>query len=432
MNATSPSALHDLAAESRPSAQKASDRPRNRRLIPTLTAGLAVLLLYASVAMFRVAAADGNYTALLHVSERAYRLNAQLRERMAVRERIAFDSGYDAQYTYFATFDPLMQRFAHVPDNYRFMMDSPQYRFGRIGHVWLTWLGALGDWRNFPVVMVWTVLLGCAATAVMLSLLAVQAGRSPWWGLAAAAIPGFWQSVQVTLPEPIAAAAVLAGFWLWKKNWIPLACIAFAAALLVRETSALAIIAVSVFSFRAGRSRAGLLILASAIPLGIWKIHVGQVLFPVSGWEGFYFNPGTLSVPFSGIAGAWSSVFAGTYFSHDPAVGRGALAFGVLLCAAAGAAFAAWWRGPRGVAVIAMAYALVAVCLDAVQVWVHVGNAQRTSVELFVWLAVVGATWPAPSQTVKRISFAVVTMCVLFALFAAHDASTIREALWPW
>jgi hypothetical protein len=69
------------------------------------------------------------------------------------------------------------------------------------------------------------------------------------------------------------------------------------------------------------------------------------------------------------------------------------------------------------------------VSLAGENVWPHPGNAQRTSTELFVWLAVVAATWPTPSRAVRRTIVAGLVVAAVFLLVVAHDAATIRAAL---
>jgi Mn2+/Fe2+ NRAMP family transporter len=68
-------------------------------------------------------------------------------------------------------------------------------------------------------------------------------------------IPGIWQSLQMALAEPTAAAACLAGYlcglrgrWTWVG-------VAFAVAMLVRGTSAIVIICLSDLRPLSGRKR---------------------------------------------------------------------------------------------------------------------------------------------------------------------------------
>lgn len=389
--------------------------------------------LFSLVALREVSRADGNYSVLLRVSPRAFDNNPMMRQRPAVRESLVLiPGGYDAQFTYFAAFDPLMTRYAHAPDNYSLMMDAAPYRFSRIGHVWLTRLLSGGRWRAFPAAMVWGVLLGVFVSALWLGLMAAHAGRSPWWGLAIAAVPGFWQSVQLALPEPLAIGATLIGVFCWTRGRWVCAAVAFAAALLTRETSVVAVACIGVATFRAGQPwRAVALMATAAGPILLWKWHIGQVLFRVWGWDAYFFDPGTIDMPFAGMLHAWSRIQAGQYYPAAPELARAAVGFAALVTAAALASWLALWKRPTVFTAIAALYGLIAISLAGENVWPHPGNVQRTSAELFVWLAVVAATWPAPSPAVRRVAAAGLTAAAVFLLALAHDASTIRAAFLP-
>lgn len=400
------------------------------------TAGAAALItltLFSLVALREVWRAEGNYSVLLRISDRALRSNPLLRDRVAVRESLVVSpGGYDAQFSYFAAFDPLLTRYAHAPDNYFLMMDVAPYRYGRIGHVWLTRLIAGDRWRSYPATLVWTVLLGCVWSALALSAMALHAGRSPWWGAAILFVPGFWQSVQLALPEPLAAAAVLTGAACAQRQVWWGAALAFALALLTRETSGIAIACVCGGLWFGGHRRAALAIFMCALaPVVLWRWHVYDVLSPVFGWDAAAFNPGTFGWPFSGMATATGKITSGLYHPAAPELGRSAIGLAILVPAAALVAWLAAWTRPTWPTITAAAYAVMAVSLSADNVWNHPGNVQRTSAELFVWLAVVAATWPAPSPAVRRIVAAGLAASAVFLLALAHDASAIRAAFLP-
>lgn len=403
------------------------------RVAAAIAAAVITCTLFGLVALGEVWRAEGNYSVLLRISPTDFNRNPMLRQRPAVRESLILaPGGYDAQFTYFAAFDPLMTRYAHAPDNYSFMMDAAPYRFGRIGHAWLTQLLSGGQWRAFPAAMVWSVLLGCLVTAFAISLLAMGAGRSPWWGVAVAATPGFWQSVHVTLPEPIAAAAVLIGYWCWTRDRWAGAIVAFAVALLTRETSAIAVVALGAATFVSGRRRLAVAMVGlSALPLLIWKWHIGQVLFLIWGWEAYLYNPGTFDVPLAGMISAWQQIAQGTYYPEAPAVARAAVGLSVLVIGATALSGLALWTRRNAPAMIATLYAVMTLSLTAEKVWTHPGNVQRASAELFIWLIVVAATWPAPGRGARRTIIAGVIAAGAFILLLGHDASTIRAAFLP-
>lgn len=397
-------------------------------------AALVTLTLFSLVSLREVWKAEGNYSVLLRVSDRALRSNPLLRDRIAVREHLVVaPSGYDGQFSYFAAFDPLLTRYAHAPDNYFLMMDMAPYRYGRIGHVWLTRLIAGDRWRSYPATLVWTVLLGCFWSALALSAMAMHAGRSPWWGATVLLVPGFWQSVQLALPEPLAAAAVLTGAACVQRRVWWGAALAFALALLTRETSVIAIACVCGGLWFGGNRRAALVVFICALtPVALWRWHVYAVLSPVFGWDAAAFNPGTFGAPFSGMFAAADKVASGTYHPAAPEIGRSAIGLAILVSGAALTAWLAAWTRPSWATLTAAAYAVMAVSLSAENVWNHPGNAQRTSAELFLWLTVVAATWRTPGGTARRCTIAGLTAAAVFILLLAYDASKIRGALMPW
>ena len=399
-----------------------------------MAAALITGALFSLVALREVWRADGNYSVLLRVSESALRANPLLRGRTAVREQLVVSpGGYDGQFYYFAAFDPLLTRYAHAPDNYTLMMDMAPYRYGRIGHVWLTRLIAGERWRAYPAGLVWTVLVGCVWSALALSAIALHSGRSAWWGAATLLVPGFWQSVQLTLPEPLAAAAVLTGLACCQRKWWVLAAVAFASAMLVRETTLVAVAAICLLMIAREDRRTGVLVLGAAVlPSALWRWHVGSVLYPVFGMDAFVFNPGTFGWPVAGMAHAALSVFDGTYHRGVPSISRAALLFAPLLLAASALAAWAWRRRPSAVTATALAYGVLALCLSGVTVWNHVGNAQRTSTELFLWIVVAAASWPSPPPWASRAFAAALSLMGAFIVFGAHDAATIRAAFLPW
>lgn len=401
------------------------------RVGPAIAAALITGTLFTLVALQAVRRADGNYSALLHISDRALRSNPQLRDRVAIKEQLVLSpNGYDAQWTYFATFDPLLTRYAHAPHNYYLMMDMPPYRYGRIGHIWLTRLIARDRWRAYPATLVWTVIFGCVWSALALSAIAQHAGRSGWWGAAILLVPGFWQSVQVTLPEPLAAGAVLTGLACAQRRMWWAAAAAFAMALLTRETSAVALVGLCGGLYWRGERRIAVWLLSIAlVPVAIWRWHIFNVLSPVFGWDAVAFNPGTFGWPFSGMTAAMSKVLAGTYNAMAPEMSRAAMGLTALVAGGATIAWIAAWKRPSVPTVIAALYAIMAVSLSGDHVWKHPGNVQRTSAELFLWLAVVAATWTAPNATVHRTVVAVLIATGVFLLALAHDAPTIRSAL---
>lgn len=150
---------------------------------------------------------DYNFSGFLGIARERFEAHPTMRQDVYLRNRLvlADNTGYDGQFFFFAAHDPALLEFK-TPGTYQEFIDAPTYRYGRIGYSLLARLIALGDATRLPVVMTALVFVCLLAAAGGLAFLATGSGRSPWWGATTALIPGFWQSIQVALPEPISAA----------------------------------------------------------------------------------------------------------------------------------------------------------------------------------------------------------------------------------
>jgi len=108
------------------------------------------------------------------------------------------------------------------------------YRYEHPGYPWLAFLFSLGNAPVLPDVMVWLNLALFVLSAYLMSLLAVQIGRSPWWGALVALDPGLLMALGFDTTEITLAAAVLLGLLLWLRRH-PAAGVAIAAACFAKE-----------------------------------------------------------------------------------------------------------------------------------------------------------------------------------------------------
>lgn len=377
---------------------------------------------------------SGNYSGLLRISEAWADRSQLLAERPGVRETLALlpDDGYDAQFAYFAAFDPLMRRFRDHPEKYRGVVDAPPYRFGRIGFPWMVRAIAGSEWRWFPTVMIGLVLLSVGVAAGATAWLAQRSGRSALWGLLMLAVPGFWASVRVVLPEPIAAATLLLGCCCVLTRRMRAAAVLFAVSLLIRETGLILLLSLLLFLPTTSASRRDRIWLAAAIvPLVIWRVYVAMVLWPDWGWEGLVYSAGNVGLPLVGIVHLWSELARGTYFPEIQDLIRAATWYPVVLLATGGVAWHVRRALPRPVAVALGVYVVLALSLTFPVIWGHVANAQRGSYEMFVVLAAGGASASTHAPTHRAAILAGAILSLLFILFGAHDALATREALFP-
>lgn len=410
-----------------------SDRWRPQLAAATVAA--VVLLSYGLAIRAAAETFDGQYSGLLRISGQGFDRVPFLHDRADVRQTLKLDQweGYDAQFQYFAIYDPLLRRYSAEPRRYRDVVDAPPYRFGRMGFAMLARAVAGRNWQIYPVTMVALVWLGVGLAAFALALLAQRFGANASWGLLILAIPGFWQSVQVTLPEPIAAALLLMGYLCVLNQRILPATLLFAASLLVRETGVVLVLAVALLTSGADLSRRSrLLLISSAVPVAAWRLYVAWVLWPEFGWQGLFYSPHVLTVPFAGLAGLWAELMQGQHHPGVPNLARGALWFSMLLVGICLAALPVARAGGRVVGVALAGYALMALSFTHLTVWSHVGNGQRASYEVFVLLAVATLSFQRYSRPIKATLVTCWAATVMYLLLGAHDVLLLRGALFPW
>lgn len=411
-----------------------------RALLAAPALGKPVVAHVIAVAIVAVAAArvartevaeyyGGNVSGLVHIAQARFDAHPVLRERGDIRASLVLnrDGGYDAQFVYFALFDPLLRSMPAAED-YRAFIDAPPYRFGRSGFVWLTKLVSLNRWEWYPSTMVWLVIAGMAGTAAAIGGVARASGASAWWALVVLAMPGPWRSLHFALPEPVAAAlAATAVLCMMKARWRA-AAVLFAAAILVRETVALLLVVVAAFEWHRGERQRALMLLAALAPFALWRLYVGVMLFPDWGAQAFVFNPGAYDWPGKAIAEVFDSLSRGAYFPDSP-VSRAARWFPWLLAAGTGAAIAAARRRVDALTASAVLYCLLAFCLDRGLMWEHVANVERTTYEMFLLVAIAWGMTPDRTRAENLMLGTLALFGTAYVFCLGFDAELMRRAL---
>jgi hypothetical protein len=398
---------------------------------PAAACALVVLTVtggYAAVMFHGLRDAGGNYSGFLQIDQAEFDGNPLLQSRRDVRETLILrPGGYDGQFMYFAAFDPFMRAFHADPVRYRSYMDSPPYRFGRIGFAWLTNLASLGTWQRYPATMIWLVLGAIGATALGITVAARQASVSPAWGLIVLLVPGFWASLGTGLPEPIAAAFLIFGYLAWTRGRWPAAGLLLAASLLVRETGAVFVVILAAATYLRGERRPALTLAVLAfLPVVLWRLYMGWVLYPDWGLEGFLYNPHDLGLPFAGFIELWGRIRNGTYL-HG--IERAGIWYPIVLTSfwAFALVVAAIRRTPLAWATVV--YGTVAISLNYGAIWVHVGNGQRGTYELFVLAALSTVTLVGRSRAWRIGATAVWALAGAYVFWLGLDAASIRETV---
>ena len=206
----------------------------------------------------------------------------------------------------------------------------------------------------------------------------------------------------------------------------------FALALLIRETCLVFVVAIVATRAIGGRRREAVQLAITALaPLVVWRIYLGFVLYPGSGVRAFWFDPEAVGRPFGGIARLWTDLARGTYMPAFTDLAGAAMCYSVVLIGALALAGTAVVTYPNAAAIAAFVYALIAISFTYGNVWIHVGNAQRASYELFVIMAIVYVTTPADARWLRLAFGAFWISTAVYAWFLAYDADSIRRAMLP-
>lgn len=278
--------------------------PSSRRAVyaVTLVAALFWALVLLFVAYVRY---GGDIRGLLCIGENVY--------LPAVFEAVprAGPAGYDGQqYAALAT-DPLLLKF----DTTR-ALDSPPYRATRILVPLLAWGLALG--KPAPAIITYQLLcwgLGLAAVLLVARWLAAD-GRSPWWAIPLVCSAGLAAAMIRSTPDAAALCLMLAALWLHARGRYPLAVAVAAAAVLARETSYLAVLAIAIDELRRRRvMRAAAFTLVPLVPFVAWKLYLRSVLGVSIAIGGpsfttpFGWAPEKLAEVFANSGIAWQELF---------------------------------------------------------------------------------------------------------------------------
>jgi hypothetical protein len=408
-----------------------------------LLVGLLVGAVYTSFAVTRInEALEGNPTGMLLVSHQFFDRHPDLSRRVDLQRQIRFSEGggYDGQFFYMMSFDPFITRFADDTEQYRAFMDAPHYRYGRIGFSLLARAAALDQDRWIPIAMIALVLTSLAVCGLLLSMIARHHGYSTWLGVLIVFVPGFWQSVEGTLPEPVAAAFLLGGYLAMRYRRYVLCASLLAVSLLVRETSGALVLAIPAALWIEGRRGDGdpslkikaVLIAVSALgALAAWKGYVGWRFFPAYGIEAFVPRPDDNGLPFAGVLEMWRVIGSGTYFDGSSEMARAGYLYPLLTTAASMLAFALMATRPSPLAAAACVYAVLTITFNYEAVWLHPGNAQRLTIDLFVSLALASLHRPGGPALV-RMTQALYVASALYVFVGTFEANVIRHGVFGW
>lgn len=269
--------------------------PALKRLSNPPTVMLIALVLYGGFAL-------GHLSWLKGDASRFVLAGAGLSDPRGVPEGlyvIEGSYGYDGQFFYRFALDPLSDR----TREHGITLDSPSYRQQRIGYPALAWAVSGGGkpstipWALIGINIAALGVVGFAGAALARSL-----GRNALWGLVFALYPGFVVSVARDLAEPLAAALLLTGLVLLRRERSTWAALALTGAVLTRETTAIVPIGLAVVwligTIRRSKTRPAREFLTPFVVFGAWQ------LFLYGRWNkiAMFANENAVDPPFVGLA----------------------------------------------------------------------------------------------------------------------------------
>jgi hypothetical protein len=264
-----------------------------------LLCAAAAVVVAGAAALFTIGFADWEPSILVRVSES---------EPMAEVARfhdpdfalVPGEGHFDGVYFYAIALDP----FARNNDIHT-RIDRYQYRYGHPGFGWLSRMFSLGGIRTLPLSMLVVALAGMGLAGWAVSRIAVDLGRSAWWGMTIAINPGLVLSVTLLTSEPVGVGLAAAGVLAWFRRRAVLGAALMAAACLVKEPFAAVPIGLGAWEIvqmvrHRGEPGVGYrvaLLMTSLVPLAWWylylRFHLGVFPFreapdlvgtPLAGW----------------------------------------------------------------------------------------------------------------------------------------------------
>jgi hypothetical protein len=197
------------------------------------------------------------------------------------RVKVVAGTGYDGQWFLGLAYDPFLT------EGFASGFDMPRYRAGRPLYALVGWALAGGAGERAPYTLLAVGPLALALGAASTARLLAAYGRSRWWGLGFALIPGVVVGVTHGTAEPLGLACVALGLSLVAGSRFVLAGAAFAGAALTKETYlAFAAVAAGVLVLGQRRRRwreAATVVLPAAVLLAGWSAYVAVMVPPSAG-----------------------------------------------------------------------------------------------------------------------------------------------------
>ena len=223
------------------------------------------------------------------------------------------EKGYDSQFFYYISFDPFLAKLDN-PKLYRRFIDNPKYRYSRIGFPLLINIFSLGNKEIFPEIMILLILFSHLFAVFYLMKIVKFYQKNPYLAFLYLLVPGFIWSLDFALPESIAVAFFIAGYYYYLENRPIFYIFSFAFSILIRETAILFLIAIAIWELAKQRKlKTPILLFSSLIPFFLWRAYLTFRLFPVYGFSPFFYSSKVLSYPFFGFYQLYQHLYLGIY-----------------------------------------------------------------------------------------------------------------------
>jgi hypothetical protein len=280
---------------SRDSEPSPPDTRRRRELLVALACGFIALAVSGAALLVSLHRHDWKTSALVRMQPDEPM--AQIARRVDPGFVFVPHGHYDGVYAYAIALDPLAQGDAHTK------VDFPSYRYGRVGLGWLAWLLSLGRPRSVPTALMIITLLAMPVAGIFTSLISSSWGWSPWGGLVASFNPGFVIGVTSDTSEPLQAALLGIGLYLWFRRRLVPSVLVLAYLCLVKEqfiAVPAGLLLWELIEWRRGRKAPDLwkrlgMLAATPLPLVAWWAYVSNVF---GRWQPD--QPQFLAAPFTG------------------------------------------------------------------------------------------------------------------------------------
>ena len=191
--------------------EKAEARAAERRERVALCCSLIALVVVCAALAPRLAYAGWKPSVFVHLGE-GQMIDSLARTATPDFVIVSTYATYDGVVYYALARDPIGLGAAHH------LVNFAAYRYDHPLYSWAVFLVSLGYAPWMPSAMFWLNLGLFALTAYIVSLLAVQLGRSPWWGLLPALSPGLLTALFFDTTEVTLAAAAALGVLLWLQR----------------------------------------------------------------------------------------------------------------------------------------------------------------------------------------------------------------------